>query len=237
MRSYADPTADEAMKKVLKRQRGLRSRQNGTLFESMIDASLNWYATKGEAHIEKTPEPMRPLSKPNQRGQFLACYTKQAQPDYKGTLKGGRSIVFEAKHSEGDKIDYGRVTEEQRDALEAHYQLGAVAGVLVSLGMTDFYMVPWKTWRRMMEIYGRKHMKKADLECYKVPFYGGVIKLLDGIEKPADSFEKLCPCFRISRYGDELRHECWGIKEIGPCDCNGDESKCDYYPEKRGERK
>lgn len=182
MRSHTDPTADEAIKKLMRQQRATQSRQNGALFERMIDASLKWYASRGDAHIEKTPEPMKPLRPPNERGQFLACYTKQAQPDYKGTLKGGRSIVFEAKHSESDKIDYGRLTEEQRDALEAHYQLGAFAGVLVSLGMTDFYMVPWEIWRRMTEIYGRKHMKKADLECYKVPFYGGVIKLLEGIE-------------------------------------------------------
>ncbi len=33
---------------------------------------------------------MKPLRAPNQLGQFLACYTKAAQPDYKGTLKGGR---------------------------------------------------------------------------------------------------------------------------------------------------
>jgi len=237
MRSHTDPTADEAIKKLMRQQRAMQSRQNGALFERMIDASLKWYASRGDAHIEKTPEPMKPLRPPNQRGQFLACYTKQAQPDYKGTLKGGRSIVFEAKHSESDKIDYGRLTEEQRDGLEAHYQLGAFAGVLVSLGMTDFYMVPWEIWRRMTEIYGRKHMKDYELERYRVPFYGGVIKLLDGIEEPVVRLKKLCPGFRISRYGDELRHECWGIKEIGPCDCNGDESKCDYYPEKRGERK
>ena len=33
----------------------------------------------------------------------------------------------------------------------------------------------------------------------------------------------------------EMRTEgrCWGTKECDLCNCEGDESKCDFYPEKR----
>lgn len=31
----------------------------------------------------------------------------------------------------------------------------------------------------------------------------------------------------------ETRHECWGTKERLYCNCGGDPSKCDFYPEKR----
>lgn len=31
--------------------------------------------------------------------------------------------------------------------------------------------------------------------------------------------------------------ECWGTKEREECSCGGDTSKCDFYPEKRGESK
>ena len=45
---------------------------------------------------------------------------------------------------------------------------------------------------------------------------------------------KECDCYR--RYPDILGEtigRCLGTKEIETCDCEGDESKCDFYPEKR----
>lgn len=167
---------------IIRKQRGLQSRVNGEYFEQMIEASLLWCENRGMAAIEKTPEPMKPLKRPNSKGQFLACYTKAAQPDFKGTLRGGRSVVFEAKHTEGDKIEYSRLTPKQVERLTMHYGLGAVAFILVSLGLKDFYRVPWEVWRDMKDIYGYKHMKRADLEPYRVQYIAGVIKLLDGIE-------------------------------------------------------
>ena len=46
-----------------------------------------------------------------------------------------------------------------------------------------------------------------------------------------------CNCYnvRIDRiYGNEVKYGvCLGTKEVDRCDCGGDESKCDFYPEKR----
>ena len=48
-----------------------------------------------------------------------------------------------------------------------------------------------------------------------------------------------CNCYnvRIDRiYGNEMKYGvCLGTKEIDRCNCGGDESKCDFYPEKRKE--
>ena len=38
-------------------------------------------------------------------------------------------------------------------------------------------------------------------------------------------------CDSYTTYSGESR--CLGTKEIDRCDCGGDESKCDFYPEKR----
>ena len=124
---------------------------------------------------------MKPLGPKNHKGQFLACYTKQAQPDYKGTLKGGRAVVFEAKHTDDDRIEFNRLTKEQRDDLEHHHKLGAIAFVLVSMGMTSCFRVPWPVWRDMAATYGRKYMTRAELEPYKVPVVAGYVKFLHGI--------------------------------------------------------
>ena len=88
---------------------------------------------------------------------------KQAQPDYKGTLKGGKAVVFEAKHTDDDRIEYNRLTKEQRDDLEHHHKLGAVAFVLVSMSLTECFRVPWPVWRDMAATYGRKYMTRDEL--------------------------------------------------------------------------
>lgn len=177
---YPDPTASTALANIERQYRGKQSRVAGNNFEDMISASLEWYEGKGVACIEKTPEPMKPLGKPNKRGQFLACYTKAAQPDYKGTLSGGRSVVFEAKHTDADQMKQERVTGEQADRLELHHKLGAAAFVMVSFGLMDFYRIPWEVWRDMKAIYGRKYIKAADVEPYRVQYMSGVLKLLEG---------------------------------------------------------
>lgn len=179
---YRDPTAATALSNIQRSQRGLQSKRAGEHFESLISASLNWYKDKGVAFIEKTPESMRPLRPPNRMGQFLACYTKAGQPDFKGTLTGGRAVVFEAKHTDSDRIEYGRLTQEQIDSLTEHHRLGAAAFIMVSFELQDFYRVPWETWRDMKSIYGHKHMTRTELEPFRVQYIAGVLKLLEGIE-------------------------------------------------------
>lgn len=173
--NYADTAA------LMRKQRGYQSKVAGEQFEQMIEASLVWYQIKGDACIEKTPEPMKPLGKPNKKGQFLACFTKAAQPDYKGTLCGGQAVVFEAKHTDNDRIEYRAVTDDQRDRLELHYKLGAVAFVLVSFGLQDFFRVPWEVWRDMKTKYGRKYIKQTELEPYRVRYISGVLLVLEYI--------------------------------------------------------
>lgn len=179
---YIDTTAATAIANAERSRKGLLSRRAGEHFEQMIEASLIWYEQKGVACVEKTPEPMKPLRPPNKQGQFLACYVKAAQPDFKGTITGGRSVVFEAKHTDGDRIEYSRLSDEQAEKLNTHHKLGAAAFVLVSFGLQDFYRIPWEVWRNMKEIYGRKHIKQPELEKYRVEYIAGVIKLLEGIE-------------------------------------------------------
>ena len=190
---YPDPTASTALARVQHSQKGLQSKRAGEHFENMITASLNWYCDKGVAFVEKTPEPMKPLRKPDRQGRFLACYTKQAQPDYKGTLKGGRAVVFEAKHTDDDRIEYNRLTKEQRDDLEHHHKLGAVTFVLVSMGLTECYRVPWPVWRDMADTYGRKYMTRDELLPYKVPVVAGFVKFLDKLPPEAITVKDLSP--------------------------------------------
>ena len=84
---------------------GSRSRASGEYFEGMISAACQFYEEKGISVIEKTPEPMRVL-KPydRKRGQFICCFAKQAQPDFKGILMDATMVLFDAKHTDKERI-------------------------------------------------------------------------------------------------------------------------------------
>lgn len=157
---------------------GRRSRAAGEHWENMIEAACRNYRLDGIAEITKTPEPMKPISRPNSRGQFTACFTKQAQPDYKGTLKGGRAVVFEAKHTDADRMQRSVVSEEQEKQLDRHQQLGAECFVLVSFGLQKYFRIPWGVFRDMKEHFGRKYIKPEELAEYEIRYSGGYLRFL-----------------------------------------------------------
>ena len=174
---YADPTAYEAERHLI----GKRSKRAGQLFENIVDASCRFYEELGIAKIEKTPEPMKVLSRMDKQGTFKACFTKAAQPDYKGTLKGGRAIIFEAKHTDQESITYTRLTEAQLKAMEEYHAMGAECFILASFSFCDFYRIPWEEWRDMPLLYGRKYIKRCELERFKIKENGNILYFLDGL--------------------------------------------------------
>lgn len=162
-----------------KRYQGMVNHAQGKLFEERIDAALSYYDRLGMASVEKTPEPMRPIRSLSE-GRFVAVFEKPAQPDYKGTMKGGRAVVFEAKHTITGQMEQSRVTEAQAKRLEHHQELGAICFVVVGFGQEEVFRVPWKVWRDMKTVFGRKYVTPKDLEEYRVHRgRSGVLLLLD----------------------------------------------------------
>ena len=85
----------------------------GHFFESAIKAACALYSDRERADVDKTPEPFRVLEK-SRDGKFKGRFTARAQPDFQGTLDGGRSIVFEAKYTTTDRLKWDVLTQEQR---------------------------------------------------------------------------------------------------------------------------
>lgn len=150
----------------------------GEYWEAMIEASCQYFRLNGVAEIEKTPEPMKPLGRPNSRGQFLACYTKRGQPDFKGTRRGGRAVVFEAKHTDAGRMKRSVITSEQEKQLDRHAALGAECFVLVSFSFRQFFKIPWEVFRDMKERYGRQYITPQDIPEYEVKYRGGALRFL-----------------------------------------------------------
>lgn len=169
---------------LLRAAAGRRSRQLGDIFEQWILRGCDWYCDKEIAYIEKTPEPMRPIKVYGDRrkGQFIAIYTKQAQPDFKGTLYDGSTIIFDAKSTSQDILQQSAVTDEQRKEFDRYEKMGARCYIMATLDFTDFYRIPWGDWKAAPEKLGRKHFKRGDLEPYRIQCRNGVILFLEGIE-------------------------------------------------------
>ena len=60
-------------KDPVKQYKGAISKARGKHFEEYIDLALRYYEQKGEATIEKTPEPMRP------RKREVHCLLREAR--------------------------------------------------------------------------------------------------------------------------------------------------------------
>ena len=146
-------------KDPMKQYQGAVSRAQGKHFEEYIDLSLRYYEQRGEAVVEKTPEPMRP-TKDLGNGKFIAYYEKAAQPDYKGTLKGGRAVVFEAKYTHSAQMEQSRVTREQAARLDDHLAAGAMCFVVAGFGNGDVFRIPWEVWRDMKAHFGHRASSK-----------------------------------------------------------------------------
>lgn len=160
---------------------GRRSKASGETFERWISNACEFYLREGWAHIEKTPEPFHITGK-DQSGVVRGYYEKQGQPDYKGILCDGTGIMFEAKHTDSDRISQSVITDTQWKSLDIYEKFGAHCYVMVSMGLQKFYRVPWDIWKRMKELFGHKYMNESELEPYRIRERQCTILILEGVE-------------------------------------------------------
>ena len=150
-----------------KQKQGKKNREEGQLFEAVLDRTFAYYGEKGYAKIDKTPEPFKIIKRLEQM-RFIGCFVKRAQPDYKGTIKGGRSVIFEAKYTSTDRITQDRVSEAQWSYMDRATELQARCYVIAGFHTNTVYRIPWSVWTDMKEVFGRKYVTEQDLKQYRV---------------------------------------------------------------------
>lgn len=148
-------------------KRGRRSKAKGKAFEEKLSKTFEYYAEKGFAKIEKNQEPVRIIRSMGE-GKFIACFTKKSQADYKGTIKGGRTVIFEAKYTESDRILQREVDENETAYIDAYEDLGARCFVICGFYSGNVYRVPWGVWKNMKRIYGHKYVTEEEIKQYQV---------------------------------------------------------------------
>ena len=112
---------------------------------------------------------------------MLCVNAQKAQPDFVGTMAGGKSVVFEAKHTDKGRIMYDKVTDYQRDQLKKHQDFGAECYVAVGFSSDydddgkkyassfDFnncdeavFFIPFNVWENMQKLVGHKFFALND---------------------------------------------------------------------------
>ena len=147
--------------------------EKGRGFEADILRACELYRRNGLAVINKVSEPYRVIKK-LEGGRFLGQHTANAEPDFKGVIKGGRAIAFEAKYTSKSRIQRSVVTEEQMDWLQEQREMGAVTFVCICI-KDRFFSIPWVVWRDMKKIFGKKYLMPGDIAQYEVAYTHGVM--------------------------------------------------------------
>lgn len=161
--------------------RGMRNRAAGEHFENYVNAACEYYSVNEIAEIEKTPEPMKIIRR-LEPGKFVAVFSKKAQPDYKGLDKYGRSIMFDAKHTDTERITKAALSKEQEDKLLKYAKMNGMSFVLVSIKFEHVFRIPINVWVSMKEIFGRQYMTPEDMRKYEVKFNPfGVLDFMEGL--------------------------------------------------------
>lgn len=145
-----------------------KSNAQGKIFEKLIEMGCQKYAMLGKAFVEKIPEDFQPQKIDKTTKKATGYYKSKAQPDFQGTLDGGRSICFEAKMTMTDKLHQKVITKNQADCLDRHEALGAYVGVCCMIKRTAAF-IPWENWKKMKEEFGRKYITESELAKYQVP--------------------------------------------------------------------
>lgn len=82
--------AEESAKNPARQAQGSISHALGESFEAQILTACEYYRSICHAEIDKTPEPIKVISgrhqNPSGCWSFKAVFTKQAQPDFQGTI-------------------------------------------------------------------------------------------------------------------------------------------------------
>lgn len=150
----------------------------GKRFEERLNRTFDYYRKTGAASIIKTPEPMRPLQNLG-KGRFIACFTEKAQADYEGTIKGGRTVIYEAKYTASDRMTYDRVRPHQAAYMNEKSALGARCYVIAGFKSEAVYLFPWSAWTTMKLRFGHKYITEREIQDYRVPQApGGILEIL-----------------------------------------------------------
>lgn len=144
---------------VVRRRAGAVAHARGDAFEALLSRHHAAALAEGLADVRKVGAPVAVG-----RGGAPKAWTGVGPADYVGTLRGGRSLVVEAK-STATRLSLADIPEHQRAHLDANAALGGLSLLALHVYTCGVYVVEWTAapWRvtervvrEVVEVDGRK---------------------------------------------------------------------------------
>jgi recombination protein U len=175
----------------------------GREFERLLEASHEEYKVRKLAIIEKNPIEWKycgrsdydylsqnrsaDLTAKTNTGRFIK--RAQSDVDYSGTLKGGRSINFDAKQTGGKSFPLSNVEKHQIRNLREKAEMGAISGLMIYF--TELERIFFVSAQAVAKIYdaiitgGRKSLsiEYCEGEGVEIPKRGNQIDWLKVLNK------------------------------------------------------
>lgn len=148
-------------------------KNDGMIFETMLNVTNQMYNNRGEAIINKRPTPVKVLR--TRGSQILnAVYEGRSTVDYDGVVQG-RMIAFEAKSTiQAARFDLDMIAHHQYDYLARCHAHDAICFVLAFFIKSQaIYLIPFELLREYWTAAaagGRKSIPIAELNERAVKF-------------------------------------------------------------------
>ena len=154
--------------KTRRREAGQRAAAAGSALEASLDKHHTVALGLGLAEVRHVSPHVKHKGPGRLPGTFSAAFDAPGGSDYRGTLRGGRSLVAEAKSTQGATLAWSDFTEAERADMAAACELGALCLVLWwSAELAALFAVPWQAmpWKKSGAGQG---VRAVDVEEWRV---------------------------------------------------------------------
>lgn len=143
--------------------RGLR----GSVFEDMINRTIEDYRVKHLALIQKIPTPIVPTKMDNEGHITLAYFDKKSTVDYIGVVQE-IPVCFDAKECASNTFPLANIHKHQFDFMKEFEEQGGISFILIYFSKIKFaYYLTFKELKRFWS--NKKDIKQDDLvETYLI---------------------------------------------------------------------
>lgn len=143
--------------------RGLR----GSVFEDMINRTIEDYRVKHLALIQKIPTPIVPTKMDNEGHITLAYFDKKSTVDYIGVVQE-IPVCFDAKECASNTFPLANIHKHQFDFMKEFEEQGGISFILIYFSKIKLaYYLTFKELKRFWS--NKKDIKQDDLvETYLI---------------------------------------------------------------------
>jgi len=128
-----------------RKRAGKEAAAAGAALEKLLDHHHAWAARLGLAEVRRVSPHVRHLGPGKVPGSFSAVFDSPGGCDRRGTIRGGRSLIVEAKSSAAGNLTWSEFTPAELADLGDAHRLGALC--LVAWERRDlgaWFVVPWE---------------------------------------------------------------------------------------------